>query len=106
MRARKGKGEGGREGEEREEGVEVKSSFYGRIQSTVGKAEMVLITWSLNYVNGVSKSFCGTVLQVLALKMRLHIVLHFAPNIDYKACISSSHRVLPFSSLQNHLTDT
>lgn len=84
----------------------MKSSLHGRIQSAVGKAEMVLITWSLNYVNGVSKSFCGTMLQVLALKMHLHIVLRFVPNIDHKTCISSSHLVLPFSSLQNHLIDT
>lgn len=84
----------------------MRSSFYGKIQSTVGKAEMVLITWSLTYVNGVNKSFCGTMLQVLALKMHLHIVLRFVPNIDHKTCISSSHLVLPFSSLQNHLIDT
>lgn len=53
MGERKGKGDGGREEEEREKGVEVKSSFYGRILSAVGKAEMVFITWSLDYENNI-----------------------------------------------------
>lgn len=45
--------EGGRKRKERRKGVEVKSSFYGRILSAVGKAEMVFITWSLDYENNI-----------------------------------------------------